>query len=91
MAKISITLLSDTCISDGERYNSYIDNDICYDKYGLPYIPAKRIKGCLRESAMEVNDMGGKIDIDSLFGKTDSITAGASFGNGKLKDEADYM
>lgn len=91
MAKISITLLSDTCISDGERYNSYIDTDICYDKYGLPYIPAKRIKGCLRESAMEVNDMGGKIDIDSLFGKTDSITAGASFGNGKLIDEADYM
>lgn len=91
MAKIRITLLSDTCISDGERYNSFIDTDICYDRYGLPYIPAKRIKGCLREIAMEVNDMGGKIDIDSLFGRTDSRTAGVSFGNGKLMDEADYM
>lgn len=91
MAKIRITLLSDTCISDGERYNSYIDTDICYDSYGLPYIPAKRIKGCLRETAMELNDMGEKINIDCLFGKTDSIIAGVSFGNGKLIDEADYM
>lgn len=46
--RIKIELLSDMCVSDGGIYNSAIDTDICYDEYGFPYIPAKRLKGCLR-------------------------------------------
>lgn len=65
---IKIELLSDLCVSDGGVYNSYLDIDICYDCYGFPYIPAKRIKGCLRECAMELNDWGCAIDIKKIFG-----------------------
>ena len=67
--KIKIELLSDMCVSDGSIYNSSIDIDICHDSYGLPYIPAKRLKGCIRECALELKDWGYDIDIDNLFGK----------------------
>lgn len=67
--QIRIELLSDMCVSDGGVYNSAIDTDICYDRMGFPYIPAKRIKGCLRECALELKDWGKEIDIDDLFGK----------------------
>lgn len=67
--KLKIELLSDLCVTDGGVYNSSIDTDICYDKYGFPFIPAKRIKGCLRECALELADWGVEIDPDSLFGR----------------------
>ena len=51
--QIKIELLSDLCVSDGGVYNSSLDTDICYDAYGFPFIPAKRLKGCLRECAQE--------------------------------------
>lgn len=56
--KITIELLSDICIGSGESYNSVIDTDVTYDDYGLPYIPAKRIKGCIREAGLELKDFG---------------------------------
>ena len=55
---MKIRLLSDLCVADGGIYNSSIDTDICYDSYGLPFIPAKRIKGCLRECGIELRDWG---------------------------------
>ena len=72
---IRIVLESDTLIGSGEGFGAVIDNDIVFDELGLPYIPAKRIKGCLRQSAEEVNDMlalsgiAQKFDLDSIFGK----------------------
>ncbi len=51
--KLQIQLKSDLCASSGDSFGSLIDNDICYDKYGFPYIPAKRLKGILREEAEE--------------------------------------
>ena len=48
--KITIRLLSDLSTTAGETYNSLVDTDVVYDKYGIPYIPAKRIKGCIREA-----------------------------------------
>ena len=73
--RIKITLESDTLTGSGEGFGAVIDNDIVFDHLGLPYIPAKRIKGCLRQSAEEVNDMlelskiGERFDIDSIFGE----------------------
>lgn len=76
--KLVIELTSDMCVSDGGVYNSSIDTDICYDNYGFPFIPAKRIKGCLRESAQELADWGMEISEDKLFGKAgDAVNAGA--------------
>lgn len=49
--KISITLRSDLCTGSGYSYAGVVDNDVCYDEAGLPYIPARRLKGCMREAA----------------------------------------
>ena len=48
--KLKITLKSDLCVGSGYSFAGIIDSDICYDDCGFPYIPAKRIKGCLREA-----------------------------------------
>ncbi|MBI5207064.1 MAG: hypothetical protein HY934_04655 [Candidatus Firestonebacteria bacterium] len=55
--KIEIKLLSDTLIGSGEGFGAIIDTDIVFDDLGIPYIPARRIKGCLRESAEQVCEM----------------------------------
>ena len=69
--KIVIELLSDTCIASGDGYNSVVDTDVVYDEHGLPYLPAKRVKGCIREAALELCDMDviSKEQYTSLFGR----------------------
>lgn len=54
--KIRIQLKSDLCTYSGEGYNATVDTDVVYDRYGIPYIPAKRLKGCIREAGMELVD-----------------------------------
>lgn len=51
LALLKITLKSDLCAGGGASTGIAVDTDICVDKYGLPYIPARRIKGCLRSAA----------------------------------------
>ncbi len=66
--RLKITLKSDLCAASGAGFSSIIDNDSCFDSYGLPYIPARRLKGCLREAGVFI-DLGDDI-IDRIFGRT---------------------
>ncbi len=72
---LRITTESETLIGSGEGWGANIDTDVVLDDCGLPYIPAKRIKGCLRESALEVVEMFEQSGIDytenleEIFGK----------------------
>lgn len=98
MYKIRIKLLSDTCIASGEVYNSSIDTDVCYDSHGLPYIPAKRIKGCLRESALELKDFGvaefnqdGKDMLVEVFGDEGYKPSAFQISSAKLIGYDDYI
>lgn len=85
--EIVIELQSDLCVSDGGAYNAMLDTDVCYDRYGIPYIPAKRIRGCLRECALELKDWGADLDIASLFGDKGDAGAAACvrIGNAHLQ------
>ena len=67
---MKIELKSDLCSGNGESFGALIDNDICYDTYGIPYIPGKRLKGCLRDSAAELVNFGmyQESEIKNLFG-----------------------
>lgn len=58
MGKIDVTIeiLSPIHLSSGQA-NVNIDADIVRDEFGLPYFPAKRFKGLLYESAVEVVEM----------------------------------
>lgn len=64
---LRITLLSNAIITNGNG-DALIDLDSDYNKYGLPYISAKRLKGMLKDSANELVSMGQKIDVAKLFG-----------------------
>lgn len=84
--RLEITLLSDLCVADGSSYASMLDTDICYDSYGFPYIPARRIKGCLRECALELRDWGKDIAIKELFGEEGYKGAKVRIGNAYIRD-----
>lgn len=92
---LKIELKSDALIGTGEGWGGVIDSDVVFDDTGLPYIPAKRVKGCLRESALEITEMFefSKLDdkisgyIKELFGDVGNIRSGPlEFSNCYLKD-----
>ena len=86
--KITIKLLSDLCTASGETHNSMVDTDIVYDEYGIPYIPAKRIKGCIREAALEMMEMGliEQLQYLKIFGKEGNQRSGFSLSNAYIQD-----
>ncbi len=74
--KIGMELLSDAIPGSGEGKAGIVDMDIAHDEYGLPLIPAKRIKGILRESSKELED-SGIFDLshtENIFGKSGAQT-----------------
>lgn len=86
--KIKITLLSDLCTCSGETYNSVVDMDVVYDENGIPYIPAKRVKGCIRESALELQEMGliTEGEYNKIFGRAGNQSAIFTLSNAYIKD-----
>ena len=81
--QIVITLKSDMCAASGDGFSLSIDTDICSDKYGFPYIPSKRLKGCLREAAEYI----GCANIDGIFGVSGNDKSGTLvIENARLRD-----
>lgn len=85
--QLEITLKSDLCVSSGEGDPGLISTRCALDQ-GIPYIPAKRIKGSLRDVARELCD-SGVITIDAvqkLFGARGMyIGQGARFFDARLQ------
>lgn len=75
MAEIRITLRSDLAAASGAAFGNAVDTDVALDASGIPYIPARRIKGCLRQAAEDLRDWGcaaaRQEAIDRLFGGSD--------------------
>ncbi len=67
--KIKIELQSDLCVGSGYSYAGIVDSDVCYDDFGIPYIPAKRLKGCMRETLETLLYIKYPECADNLFGK----------------------
>ena len=87
--RIKLELISDLCTSSGDTVSGIIDTEICYDENGIPYIPAKRVKGCLKEAALELKDaLGNEFDEETftkLFGKSgDDRSASLVISNGYI-------
>jgi len=67
---ITIKLLSDTIVGSAEGFSTIVDTDVVFDDVGIPYIPAKRIKGIIRENTQEIlNVINSDVNIDEIFGK----------------------
>lgn len=87
--KLEITLMSDLCASAGKHYSSIIDLDTSLDEYGLPYIPAKRLKGCLKEVAIMIFNQDR---IDEIFGVAgNDKSAPLSISDAKLENYDVYV
>ncbi|MGN0465820.1 MAG: RAMP superfamily CRISPR-associated protein [Lachnospiraceae bacterium] len=84
--QIKIKLLSDGCPSSGEVYNSTVDVEIDYDSLGFPYLSAKRIKGCLRETALFLREWGMDIPVEEIFGKEGNSKGNLRLESAKLED-----
>ncbi len=76
--KVEINTLSDLLVSDGDSFNSSVDLDVCYDELGIVYIPAKRIKGLIREACFDTDSngllelLGSNGDRDTCFFVSDA-------------------
>lgn len=70
---MKIKLRSDLCAGVGKHYAAILDLDTALDEFGLPYIPSRRIKGCMREAA----DLIGVQSINELFGESGKGEAGS--------------
>ncbi len=72
MSYIEIKLRSDMCAGNGESSGNSIDRDICMDDTGLPLIPGKRLRGCMRQAAEKLNRLDNSClseeAITDLFG-----------------------
>lgn len=79
--KYKFTLTTESMLLAGSGEGGVlIDADVVFHPTGFPYIPAKRVKGMLKESTEEVLEICGKTDtdiqkiIDALFGSPGCIT-----------------
>ena len=66
---IAIEVKSPIHLGSG-REEINLDADVVHDEYGLPFFPAKRFKGLLYESALEVLEMS-KLSGSGLISETD--------------------
>ena len=81
MYTLTIQLLSPTMLMSGQG-DVNTDSTIVHDRYGIPFIPAKRVRGVLYESALEVAEMMemSKMtafttdDVKVLFNRLEGIT-----------------
>ncbi|NGZ74058.1 RAMP superfamily CRISPR-associated protein [Saccharibacillus alkalitolerans] len=73
---LEIELHSELCAANGDGTSGVVDIEIA-SEYGLPVIPAKRIKGCLREVALELQACGLGESLDVLFGVPGEQYSGA--------------
>jgi CRISPR-associated protein Csx10 len=82
--QLCLELQSAVSPGSGEGWAGVIDSDIVFDEFGLPYIPARRIKGILRENAFDVVSAlascqfngtfaFGEEEVEILFGKQGQI------------------
>lgn len=66
---VTIKTLSPVSFGAGTA-NVTIDSDVVYDAVGLPYLPAKRLRGLLYESAVEVAEIMESCDLSIITHET---------------------
>lgn len=82
--KLKIELRSDLCAAVGKHYAAMIDLDTALDENGIPFIPARRLKGCLREVASFCSD---EDTVNRIFGVSGNGKSGTlSLGNAYVED-----
>lgn len=74
MEKIKIKIVAKSSLQlSTNKSDITVDTEVVHDQYGMPYFPAKRFKGLLYESALEMAEISQEKwitikDINDLFG-----------------------
>ncbi len=80
---MKIELKSDLCAGVGKHYAAILDLDTALDDFGLPIIPSRRLKGCMREAA----EMIGVQSINEIFGVSGKGESGSlRIGNAVIEN-----
>lgn len=90
---LQIELKSDFSTGTGESVPGMLNNKTALEN-GIPFIPAKRIKGCLLEAGKELADNGiiNAEMLSGIFGRPGMATGGKiSIGNGHLHTVPWYL
>ena len=66
---VKVKALSPIHLNSGQA-DVNVDAEVVHDQYGLPYFPAKRLKGLLYESAVEVKEMAEAAGMHFISQKT---------------------
>ena len=74
--QLEIELRSDLCANVGKHYAAVIDLDTALDENGIPFIPARRLKGCMREIAQDILCLPEK-QLNGLFGASGAEIPGS--------------
>ena len=82
---LEVTALSPLHLGAGKA-DVVIDAEVVHDEYGMPYFPAKRLKGLLYESALELAEISQEAlftmaDLKELFGQGQQDGAGFTLEN----------
>ena len=85
MYTFTIKLLSPTMLMSGQG-DVNTDSTIIHDRYGIPYIPAKRVRGVLYESAIEVAEMMELSKLDAFTIEDVNILFNRSTDNQLVED-----
>ena len=72
--QLVIQLKSDLISGSGEGWGNIVDTDVTHDEYGFPYIPSRRLRGLLKEAALELEDFEivSKGTSENLFGNEEN-------------------
>ena len=87
---LAIETLSPLHLGNGQE-GIIVDAEVTHDELGIPYIPAKRLKGLLYESALEITEMFDeyKKELNLIFGKKDG--KGNPFPNSLIRLDNLYI
>jgi CRISPR-associated protein Csx10 len=58
MPELKIKLMTALAAGSGVSKPGIVDHDVVYDRFGLPYLPSKRLKGLLRDALREIRETG---------------------------------
>ena len=95
--QVRIDVLSPVHLGSGKA-DVNVDMEVTRDRYGMPCFPAKRLRGLLYESALEVAEMSALSDkflsettVDELFGHAPKTPVQMSIHDFVLENEEKYQ
>lgn len=89
MLRLEIALKSGLCAGSGAGRPGIVDREVAFDRYGLPYLAGRSLKGLLRDAYRDLPAglLHGLPPVDEIFGETGAVFSGSiDVGTARLTD-----